>query len=958
VGENTGETSAATYNRPLISKPGGLVSYRFQFVFVVNAVANSPHINGRHCPSCDGELAGHHRFCHHCGAATGPSHGEATESFEAPPQRAQTPPPASSQRFEPGCVVANRFRIVTILGKGGMGEVFRADDLSLGQSVALKFLPQRMANDPDRLHRLRDEVKTARRVAHPNVCRVYDLGQADGQVFLTMEFVDGQDLASLLKQIHRLPEERGVEIARQLCLGLGAIHDRGLLHRDLKPGNVMLDGRGQARIADFGLAVSADDIPSASVADGTPAYQSPEQLAGREVTARSDLYALGLILYEMFTGRRPFTATERAELARSHSDDAPSRPSSHVSGLSPAIEQTILRCLEKNPSDRPRSAYDVLAALPEGDPLRAALAAGQTPSPVVVANAKVEGTLHPLIGLALLLATLVGIAVVIGAAPQIMLFQIVPQPLSPRDLSSRARGLAKEFGYTDEPLDTAYGLNESRAMLDFLASRDRSAQRWKPLATGQPPAMFFWYRESPEWQAPLDRHTDLPIYRPGQVWSDIPAFTVPGMLRVCLDMKGRLIEFQVLPKPELKADPPPALDWAAILTSAGLVDAEETDERLPGWKPPLYVDERRAWHGAYSECPDIRVRAEAGLRGGRLVFFHAAPQGATDAALSLFAEASSVVAWRYKPSAVREAMRAGTFVAICLLGCALAWHNLLSGRANRRGTQLIGGVYFGSSFLAWLASAHHVPDLFEQLDVITAEIGMAAFGTALACMSYLALEPYVRRWWPWRVVAWNRLLLGRWRDSLVGRDVLVGMFAGTLAFGVFTAQFPVARWLQRPPAEPSASVSLLHTAGPAFGLSHMVGVAMLSALGTVLFLFVIYLLTRREWLAVIVMLAWQISSLFYLQDENLDLGMITVVFSDIIILAVLMRFGLLALASYVVAQTLLNAEPTLDLHAWYSSSSIVYLATLLALVLYGFVVSSGGGWLDWLRHITGEASAA
>src|SRR5262249_19277115 len=177
------------------------------------------------------------------------------------------------ERFAPGQLVLERFRIVTALGKGGMGEVYRADDLSLGQSVALKFLPQKLARDADRLQRLRGEVKTARQVAHPNVCRVYDLGEANGQLFISMEYVDGQELGALLAQINRLPEERGVEIARQLCLGLGAIHDRGLLHRDLKPGNIMLDGRGQVRITDFGLAAPADGLKPEEIRDGTPAYQ-------------------------------------------------------------------------------------------------------------------------------------------------------------------------------------------------------------------------------------------------------------------------------------------------------------------------------------------------------------------------------------------------------------------------------------------------------------------------------------------------------------------------------------------------------------------------------------------------------------------------------------------------------------------------------------------------------------
>src|SRR5262245_54546828 len=209
---------------------------------------------------------------------------------------AYAPTAPQGERFVPGALLAGRYRVVSALGRGGMGEVYRADDLTLGQPVALKFLPQHIAADPDRLARFRREVAAARRVSHPNVCRVYDIAEHEGQPFLTMEFVDGEDLSSVLKRLGRVPEEKGVEIARQLCSALAAVHDQGLLHRDLKPPNVMLDGRGKVRLTDFGLAAAAQDLSATEVRSGTPLYQAPEQIAGKEVTARSDLYALGLVL--------------------------------------------------------------------------------------------------------------------------------------------------------------------------------------------------------------------------------------------------------------------------------------------------------------------------------------------------------------------------------------------------------------------------------------------------------------------------------------------------------------------------------------------------------------------------------------------------------------------------------------------------------------------------------------
>src|SRR5580698_11000380 len=271
------------------------------------------------CLSCGSEIANNARFCPGCGTATN-TDNLATLDFSTvtsplpprPPSSSSSRPSSSAEyllsegRFLPGRLLIGRYRIIALLGKGGMGEVYRADDLTLGQSVAMKFLPDEAARDQALVERFRNEVRIARRVSHPNVCRVYDVGEVDGQTFFTMEYVDGEDLASLLRRIGRLPPDKALDIARHLCAGLAAAHSKGVLHRDLKPANIMLDGRGQVVITDFGLAGVADDIRGPEVRSGTPAYMSPEQLSGKEVTMRSDIYALGLVLYEVFTGKRAF----------------------------------------------------------------------------------------------------------------------------------------------------------------------------------------------------------------------------------------------------------------------------------------------------------------------------------------------------------------------------------------------------------------------------------------------------------------------------------------------------------------------------------------------------------------------------------------------------------------------------------------------------------------------------
>src|SRR5580704_5487234 len=209
---------------------------------------------------------------------------------------ARTPRPSgAAERFPTGTLLASRYRIVSRLGKGGMGEVFRADDLILGQPVALKFLPESAKSNVNLLTRFYDEVRIARQISHKNVCRVYDIGEVEGQPYLSMEYIDGEDLGSLLRRIGRLPSDKALEFARKMCAGLAAAHKQGVLHRDLKPANVMIDGRGELHIMDFGWAAVATQLGGAEARTGTPAYMAPEQLEGREVSAQSDLYALGLV---------------------------------------------------------------------------------------------------------------------------------------------------------------------------------------------------------------------------------------------------------------------------------------------------------------------------------------------------------------------------------------------------------------------------------------------------------------------------------------------------------------------------------------------------------------------------------------------------------------------------------------------------------------------------------------
>ncbi|MEM1206401.1 MAG: tetratricopeptide repeat protein [Acidobacteriota bacterium] len=322
---------------------------------------------GGPCPDCDTPVLDGLED------VTAPSPLEGT-----PPSHSSGPRPRVTHRFLPGSILNRRYRIVSLLGRGGMGEVYRADDLTLRQQVALKLLPSGLEQDPTLLRRLTDEVALARQIAHPNVCRVFDIDVHDAHPFLSMEYIDGENLGVLLRRVGRLPVDRAADVGAEICRGLAAAHAEGILHRDLKPANVMIDGRGRAKITDFGLAVLDRATNSAEPRLGTPAYMAPEQLRGEPASSRSDIYALGLVLYKVFTGQDPHTSISdrpqsgdpsskgQGSVGRAYARlrRSPPRPlSERVPNLAPEIESTLLRCLSVDPRDRPGSVLEVAEAL-------------------------------------------------------------------------------------------------------------------------------------------------------------------------------------------------------------------------------------------------------------------------------------------------------------------------------------------------------------------------------------------------------------------------------------------------------------------------------------------------------------------------------------------------------------------------------------------------------------------
>jgi protein kinase-like protein len=885
------------------------------------------------CPSCAGEVPAGHRFCGTCGSSLPSDLQDATRTVVrgtgsvAGSPAWSTPRDPLEARFPPGTLLARRYRVVGLLGRGGMGEVYRADDLKLAQKVALKFLPEAVEGDPRRLGRFLDEVRIALRVSHPHVCRVHDVGEADGRHFISMEYVDGEDLASLLRRIGRLPQDKAIQAARQICAGLAAAHDQGVLHRDLKPSNVMLDGRGQVKITDFGLATAAD-APGQDAGSGTPAYMAPEQLDGKEATSRSDLYALGLVLYEIFTGKPAFEGKTRAEIARRR-ETPPSSPSSHLQEIDPAVERVILRCLEVDPKNRPGSALSVAAALPGGDPLAAAIAAGETPSPLLVAEAGPSEGLEPGAAIACLAAVLMALAVVIVLSGRLVLVRRSTLNKPPEALTEKAREAILLAGWKQAPADSLFEFHADDDYLDYLRKRAASPDPWEILKNDRPPGLLFYYRQSPR-----------PLLKLGTGilgnWSIDPPPTLPGMSQVELTPAGKLMSFAAVP-PERSdsVDRPAEADWTPFFAAASL-DPRAFTEVEPIWSPRSFADRRVAWKGVYPEAPGTEIRIEAASYRGRPISFRiVAPWNAPE-------ETKSVESgfWARARGLVNS-----VWFAVALIGAALvASRNVRLGRGDHR-TALRLAFCMGGARLFWLAGAQHVPGNAEVL-VFTHHITWALFYAGLTCLFYLALEPYARKLWPQMLVSWIRLLGGAFRDPLVGRDLLIATVYGTasalirrgsewshMALGIRGAPLEAGFW------------SFESLRGLRHAFTAVVGIPAQAVqqifFGIMMFL-VLRLLLRKTSLAVAVMslLAF---ILFNPGAANPWPFLIGFSAGFTLFWIVFFRCGLLPVViGACVEQLLVQLPLTVELTAWYSQVTLLVLLIVLGIAAWGFRISVRG----------------
>lgn len=310
-----------------------------------------------HCPKCKAENPDESKFCNECGLQF-----DSMDKMPAPPTKTLEVP---REDLTTGSTFARRYQVIEELGKGGMGKVYKAHDTEIKEKVALKLLRPEISADTKTVERFQNELKFARKIVHKNVGRMYDLGKEKGSYYITMEYVQGQDLKRLIRQSRQLTVGTSLLIAKQICEGLIEAHRIGVVHRDLKPSNIMVDEDGNVRIMDFGIARSLKEkgITGVGVMIGTPEYMSPEQVDGKDTDQRSDIYSLGVILYEMVTGRVPFEGDSALSVAIKHKTERPKDPKELNTQISEDLSRMILKCLEKDKEKRYQSAGEIRSEL-------------------------------------------------------------------------------------------------------------------------------------------------------------------------------------------------------------------------------------------------------------------------------------------------------------------------------------------------------------------------------------------------------------------------------------------------------------------------------------------------------------------------------------------------------------------------------------------------------------------
>ena len=725
-----------------------------------------------------------------------------------------------------------------------------------------------------------------------------------------MEYIDGEDLRVLLRRIGRLPHDKGVEIAQQMCAGLAAAHERSVLHRDLKPANIMIDGRGQVRITDFGLAKVLGDGVQGEIA-GTPAYMAPEQLQNGETSERSDLYSLGLILAELFLGKPVNKSGSVAELVEHYHSSSSSVDSLSSVDVDPAVERVIHACLQRDPKDRPSSARQLAQALPGGDPLEAAVAAGTTPSPELVFNAPTKERIPLLVSVGLLCVVVLGIAaaVINGRRSKRMI------ETSPQVLSARCAEIVKTLGYSELPKNTRYGAQMNFELKQKIKTLQIDQQE-ATLKSHSQPLYQFWQRwtdgvyEVEEFHAAFVATAEGPI-----VNGDREA-------TVIVDKSGHLIGLKIVGiEPEVPSADNEQVDWSTVMSLAGLESSDVVETSVVA-KPPIFCTELVAWEVGTGEQKRV---IHVGALAGQCNYFE--------------------VIGLQKSMQLRQ--EPGLFgyvvgVAIPIFFMLIAWVNVRASRADWNGAMRASLLIFGLySLQEVLAIRLQSPALVESLVGLLHDRawGHMAGHAFFICIIYLGIEPYVRRFWPRSLVGFSRALCCKWTDQIVGNELLIGVSAGALAgiiVHLVAAACNMSTW------EPIAIV-LTHPTEWLAGMTNQIASMFLGVFALAATCVFVRVFARRlPFVLTIFSLSAAVTAFQVVQNPDDWMSVFQGLLTFAMLVLLFTRIGMLAAYAGLLAMTMLTTALPVNIESWYAGYAIASLMIPSGLALLGFVTSQGG----------------
>lgn len=509
-----------------------------------------------------------------------------------------------------------------------------------------------------------------------------------------------------------------------------------------------------------------------------------------------------------------------------------------------------------------------------------------------------------------------------------MLLRRVPLPKSPEVLVERAREFIVKLGYQAPPADSAYGFRSDDAHIRYVSEHGAGSGRWDTLATTRPGPVLFYYRQSP--RSLVGQNPD------SYVTADDPPTLVSGMVDLNVDPLGRLVDFTAVPPQRDESKGPwSEPDWSPLLTEAGL-DPAALAPAASTWAAPVDSDRKAAWDGIYPGQPDVPIHVEAASYRGKPVWF------------AVLGPWSRPLRQEERPQTTTERIVQRIFLCFLVLlqigAVLLARRNLRVGRGDRKGAFALSAFVLGVFTAASLIRAHHSSAFADEYWLLVKALAFALYFTVLTWVVYVALEPFVRRRWPHMLIAWNRLLAGRLRDPLVGRDLLVGAIGGVATSALWHLSILAPAWLGMPPLSPyvtwvSPLTEVRHLVS---SLINHLGATVIHAMALLCFLLLMRLALRKLRLAIVALFLLQVA-IGGLRGENVPVEVAGAALAAVLLTGMLLRFGLLSCACLLFFSSALDLVPlTLNTSAWYAGRSFLDLAVLAALAFYGFHTSLGG----------------